>query len=198
MSINRMGSGLALIMAGAFFAPPALSHVSVAPKEAHVGAAYRAVLRVPHGCKGSPTTGIRVRIPEGVVGVKPQPKPGWTLETVKGDYARSYTRHGAEVTSGVKEIAWKGGPLPDEHYDEFVFVTYLTDSLTAGRSLYFPVVQECEGGVERWIDVPDEKAGHGHGHGHDHGHDHGHGEGGANSHDHSDSPAPAVKLLPAQ
>jgi len=182
MSIIRMGSSLALGVAGALFAPQALSHVTLAVKEASVDSRYQAVLRVPHGCKGSPTTRIRVRIPEGVIGVKPQPKAGWTLETVKGDYARSYSRHGAQVSSGVREVAWTGGPLPDEHYDEFVFVSYLSDALAAGTQLYFPVVQECEEGVARWIDVPEEGAGNGQGHGH--------------GDDHSDSPAPAIKLLP--
>lgn len=188
MSIVRMGFGLAFAMAGAMHAPQALSHVSFAVSEATVGSRYHAVLRVPHGCEGSATTGVRVRIPEGFIGVKPQPKPGWTLNTVKGDYARSYTHHGAEVSSGVKEISWKGGPLLDEHYDEFVFVGYPANAPAAGGALYFPVVQECEKGQASWIDVPKSDNGHDHGGGHGHGAGHGH----------SKSPAPAVKLVPKQ
>ena len=37
---------------------------------------------MPHGCSGSPTTAIRVRVPAGIIGVKPMPKPGWQLNTV--------------------------------------------------------------------------------------------------------------------
>ena len=37
------------------------------------------------------TTAIRVRIPEGVIDVKPMPKPGWTLNIVKGKYAKTYS-----------------------------------------------------------------------------------------------------------
>ena len=33
--------------------------------------------------------------------------------------------------------------------------TYVTDSLKPNTTLYFPVVQECEGGkVTRWIERP--------------------------------------------
>ena len=49
----------------------------------------------------------------------------------------------------------------------------LTDTLKPNTMLYFPVVQECEQGVSRWIDIPADGAGH--------------------SHD-GKSPAPGVKL----
>lgn len=147
----------------------ASAHITLETREAAVGSYYKAILRVPHGCAGSPTVKIRVRIPDGMIAVKPQPKPGWTLDTVKADYAKPYAMHGAETKSGVKEIAWSG-KLLDEHYDEFAFQSYLTTDLKAGQTLYFPVVQECEQGVERWIGT----------------------QGGANE----PSPAPALKLLP--
>ena len=51
---------------------------------------------------------------------------------------------------------WSGGKLPDHNYDEFVIVTYLTSGLKPNTTLYFPVVQECEQGVSRWIDIPKE------------------------------------------
>ncbi|WP_029075496.1 YcnI family protein [Kaistia adipata] len=131
----------------------AAAHVTLATPEATLGGSYKAVLQVGHGCAGSPTVKVRVQIPEGVVNVKPQPKPGWTVETVKGAYAKSYDLWGAKVSEGVKEIVWSGGSLPDDFYDEFAFRTYLTADLPAGP-LYFPVVQECEKGSERWIEIP--------------------------------------------
>jgi uncharacterized protein YcnI len=69
---------------------------------------------------------------------------------------------------------WSGGKLPDDFYDEFVVSTYLTNTLNPGAVLYFPVVQECEQGVSRWIDIPADPA---------HAHD-------------SKWPAPGVKLNP--
>ena len=72
-------------------------------------------------------------------------------------------------------MVWSGGKLADDNYDEFVFATYLTGRLKPNTTLYFPVVQECEQGVSRWIDIPAPGAGH--------------------SHD-DKSPAPGVKLMP--
>ena len=51
--------------------------------------------------------------------------------------------------SGDKDTAWR--VTPDdwkrfEHYDEFVFRAHLTEGLKPGTTLYFPTVQECEGG----------------------------------------------------
>lgn len=132
----------------------ALAHVTLEVAQAQVGASYKAVLRVPHGCQGSATTKVRVRIPEGVIGVKPMPKPGWTLDIVTGKYAKTYRLFHAEVTEGATEIAWSGGKLPDNQYDEFTFQTFLAGDLQAGKTIYFPVVQECEKGVHRWIGIP--------------------------------------------
>jgi uncharacterized protein YcnI len=150
--------------------------VTLEVREAPVNATYKAVLRVPHGCDGAATLKVRVQVPEGMFAVKPMPKAGWVLETVKGKYAKSYDNHGTAVGEGVREIAWTG-KLLDEHYDEFVFRGQLADSLPAGQMLYIPVVQECEDGkAERWIEIP--AAG--------------------KSADDYKFPAPGLKLLPAR
>ena len=142
---------MALLAASA----PAFAHVTLETQEAPVGGTYKAVLRVPHGCEGSPTVKIRVQIPEGVIAVKPMPKPGWTLETTKGKYEKAYDYYGTPTAEGVTEVSWSGGKLLDEHYDEFVLRAYLTADLKPETTLYVPVVQECEGGaVERWIEIP--------------------------------------------
>ena len=49
-------------------------------------------------------------------------------------------------------MAWRGGSLPDNLYDTFGLLMKLPDA--AGKTLYFPVVQECEKGVHRWIEIP--------------------------------------------
>jgi uncharacterized protein YcnI len=132
----------------------AFAHITLETQEAAVGSTYKAVLRVPHGCDGKATTTVRVQIPEGVISVKPMPKAGWTLQTKKGKYDKSYQLYGEAVTAGVKEIDWTGGNLPDEFYDEFVFRGTLTGDLPVGEKLYFPVVQECDGVADRWIEIP--------------------------------------------
>ena len=152
---------------------PANAHVTLEKRQAAVGSYYKAVFAVPHGCAGSPTVKLRVQIPEGVIGIKPMPKPGWSVETIKGKYATEYELHGSKITDGVKEVIWTGGKLADDNYDEFVVASYLTEGLKTGSLLYFPVIQECEQGVSRWIDRPVEGLD-------------------------SKSPAPALKLTPKQ
>ncbi len=164
-----------LILMAALAASPAAAHVYLEGKQATVGTSYKAVFAVPHGCSGSPTVKIRVQIPEGVIAVKPMPKAGWNVDVVEGQYASAYDYHGNKLTSGVREVVWSGGKLPDHNYDEFVVSSFLTDSLKPNTMLYFPVVQECEKGVSRWIEIPAEGTGHSH---------------------EDKSPAPGVKLLP--
>jgi uncharacterized protein YcnI len=144
----------AIVLAICGLVPPAVAHVTLEQGQAAAGASYKAVLRVPHGCDGSPTIAIRVRIPEGVIDVKPMPKPGWTLTLVNGKYAKSHRLYRADVSEGVTEIDWTGGRLPDAYYDEFVFQSFLATDLQPGGALYFPVVQECEKGVHHWIEIP--------------------------------------------
>ena len=132
----------------------ALAHVTLETGQAPIGSGYKAVLRVPHGCDGSPTTAIRVKIPEGVIDVKPMPKAGWTVNVVKGKYAKAHKLFKAQVSEGAIEIDWSGGKLPDDFYDEFVFHAVLASDLEPGTVLYFPVVQQCEKGVHRWIEIP--------------------------------------------
>ena len=132
----------------------ASAHVSLETAQATVGGGYKAVFRVPHGCAGATTTKIRVQIPEGVIAVKPMPKAGWNLETVKGKFEKTYDYYGTPTSEGVKEVVWSGGKLPDEFYDEFVMRTYLVPDLKTNAMFYIPVVQECESGVTRWIEIP--------------------------------------------
>ena len=146
---------LAAGVAAAVAAGPVSAHITLLTKAAKVGSSYMAVFRVPHGCDGAATTALRVQIPAGVYGVKPQPKAGWKLEIATGKYPTPFANKGTQMTEGVTQISWTGGNLPDAYYDEFVLSSSLADSLMPGTTLYFPVVQECEGGkTDRWIEIP--------------------------------------------
>ena len=133
----------------------AFAHATLEQAETPQGAGYKAVVRIGHGCAGEATLKVRVQIPEGVIAVKPMPKAGWTLETVKGPYEKEYDYYGSKLKEGVKEIIWTG-ELLDEYYDEFVFNTRITDTFAVGSTAYFPTVQECANGAERWIEIPAE------------------------------------------
>ena len=163
-----------LVAAAALAVSPASAHITLKGKEAAIGSSYDAVFVVPHGCAGSATTRIRVQIPEGVIVVKPMPTAGWNVETVTGKYAAAYDYQGSSISEGAKEVVWSGGKLADHTREEFAVSTFLTGGLKPDTMLYFPVVQECEQGVSRWIDIPADPA---------HAHD-------------GKWPAPGVKLLP--
>ncbi len=154
----------------------ASAHPGLERNEASVGASFKAVMRVPHGCSGSPTTTVQISIPKGYIGVKPMPRAGWTLETQTGTYGKSYTLHGRRITEGVTEVIWSGGSLADDHYDEFVLTGFLDNSLASDTHAYFPTVQECAQGSRKWVEIP--AAGH-------------------DPHD-LKSPAPRLKLVQAQ
>ena len=82
------------------------------------------------------------------------PKAGWTLDTDRKPYAKAYELEHGKISEGVREIKWTGN-LPDAWYDEFVFTGSIAADLAPGSTLYFPVVQECEKGFDRWIEIPD-------------------------------------------
>jgi uncharacterized protein YcnI len=162
-------------LAGALFASVlpslALAHVTLEVGEAVSGSYYKATFTVPHGCAGSPTVKIRVRIPDGVTSIKPQARPGWKLATTKEKLATPLDDgHGGKITEAVREVSWSGGPLPDDQFEEFKIQMKLPDA--PETTLYFPVVQECQKGLTRWIEIP---------------------EPGKTSHDYRE-PAPALKL----
>jgi uncharacterized protein YcnI/copper(I)-binding protein len=131
----------------------AQAHVTMAPNSTSNGAAVRLVFTVPHGCDGAATTGFEVKIPEGFVSAKPQPKPGWQLTIGSAAYARAYTVFGEAVTTGAVDISWQGGNLPDDQFDEFVISGTLQGFETPAR-LAFPVVQSCGAASVGWTEIP--------------------------------------------
>lgn len=130
----------------------ASAHATLETAEAAPGA-YKAVIRIGHGCDGQPTRSLRVEVPEGYVGVHPQPKAGWSLDIERGDYARSYMLHGRDVAAGVKAVTWSGGTLDDAHYDEFAMAGTLAGA-PGGEALFFKTVQTCTDGQVAWDQIP--------------------------------------------
>jgi periplasmic copper chaperone A len=152
MTMFRGLAGAALI---ASLVGPAHAHVLLDQnKPAMVGTDYKAVFIVPHGCQGSATIRLRVQIPDGVIVTRTEPKDGWSVDETRSKYAAEYDQGGAKVSEGVKEVSWSGSKVPDKTHEEFTIDTYLTDALKPDTSLFFPVVQECEQGTSRWIEIP--------------------------------------------
>ena len=162
----RPGLFLSLTSLSLILASPAAAHVAFIKRQIPLTASIDLTLRVPHGCEGSPTLRLRMRIPRAVASVAPQPKEGWTV---------AQTGEGA-----AREVIWSGN-LPDKQTGEFSFALTLEATMKAGDTIHFPVVQECAKGVSRWIDIKGAQA---------------HEAPGEDRHDDGVSPAPAIKLAP--
>jgi periplasmic copper chaperone A len=135
--------------------PPAFAHTIADPNEGVAGAYLRTAFRVTHGCKGSPTVAVTIRIPEAVVQAKPMPKPGWTIEIKTRPLDPPVdSGHGFKIRSAVTEVTWRGGPLDNAHFDEFVVSLRLPDG--PAQTLYFPTTQICEQGRNEWTEIPKE------------------------------------------
>ncbi|MGE6740097.1 copper chaperone PCu(A)C [Allorhizobium pseudoryzae] len=130
----------------------ALAHVTLVNGTAKPESYTVVQLQVPHGCAGKPTNEVRVTLPDGFYGAKPQPKAGWDLEIIKGDYAKPYDNHGTKVSSGPVEIRWKNGNLPDDNYDVFAFQGKIA-GVADGASLAFRTIQLCGDLTEKWDEV---------------------------------------------
>lgn len=151
---SKIIAALAIITpASAVFA-----HVVLEDQTALAGHSYKAVLKVGHGCEGSPTTAMRVTIPAGFMGARPMPKAGWKLDIKTAKLAVPYDSYGKQVTEDVSEITWtatsKDSYLPEAYYDEFILRGGLPSKVASVTVMWFKVLQTCEKGVNDWSQIP--------------------------------------------
>lgn len=115
------------------------AHIDPEPAEAPAGSEQVVGFTVEHGCDGSPTVQLDMRLPAGVTTPLPEATDGWT-SSVDGDV-----------------VTFVGGPLPDDTPQTFRI--RMTLPVEPGATLYFPFVQRCEVGEIRWIDIPSDGSG---------------------------------------
>ena len=108
-------------------------------------------LLVPHGCGASPTTEIRMQVPENVNMVLPEPKPGWQITLTKRKLATPKKVGNREISEVQDEVIWSGGSLPVDQAGLFTFVTNFANK--PGERVYFKTIQKCAAGEERWVDT---------------------------------------------
>jgi len=119
-------------------AGPVSAHIDPNPTEAQAGSRLTVGFTVEHGCDGSPTVQLDMRLPEGVTDAVPESSQGWdeSIETVDGDTI----------------VTFAGGPLADAV--EGMFDVTMTLPPTPDTTIFFPFVQRCEVGEIRWIGIP--------------------------------------------
>ena len=133
------------------------AHAYVSATEVNAGWKQDIEIRIPHGCKGSPTTQVRVKIPDGMVAVMPEVNRSWKVATkmrklptpVRGE-------GGVMITETVDEITWSGNTLPDNVFERFVFRATIPNE--PGRMLWFKTIQTCQSGEHRWVEVPTDES----------------------------------------
>ncbi|MEY3695693.1 MAG: hypothetical protein RL083_1518 [Pseudomonadota bacterium] len=141
----------ACLLAGALLPQQVLAHATVSPKFTTQGSYQRLAFGITHGCEGSATIEVIIQLPESIMGAKPMPKAGWTVDTEVQDLAQPYVSHGKEIRRDVRSIRWRG-KLLDAHYDEFVVMTKVWNK---PGPVAIPVTQLCEKGRMDWNQLPD-------------------------------------------
>lgn len=108
---------------------------------------------VGHGCEGSPTTRVAIKIPEEITAVTPTRHPLWRVEKKMVRLHEPVTdAHGNTVTERVDQVVFTARePLPDGVRDTFELSLTLPDA--AGETLAFPTVQTCEQGRTGWVET---------------------------------------------
>jgi uncharacterized protein YcnI len=120
-------------------ATPASAHIHPDPDEAQAGSEQTVGFTIEHGCDGAPTVAIELLVPDGVTDVSPLPLDGWTADL-------------DETDAGDEVVVFDDGSLPDG--TEGTFEVTMTLPPTPDTTIYFPIVQRCDGGELRWIEIP--------------------------------------------
>jgi hypothetical protein len=76
--------------------------------------------------------------------------PGWNIKTQEGKLANPVVEDGEKLTSGVREVTWSGGPLPDGQLQQFLLSVAFAGK--EGENAEFKVIQGCvDGSQTAWI-----------------------------------------------
>lgn len=120
----------------------ASAHVEVGPTTAPAGSTTPLTFAFHHGCDDSPTTSLKITIPDGVGNATPVYEGGWTIErALRADGTPSAVTFTADtpIESGVEAS---------------VSLDTLIDTSAAGKTLPFLVEQTCVKGSTSWTQIP--------------------------------------------
>ncbi len=139
----------ALTLGGALAAS---AHVTVSTDTTAAGSYALLTFGVPHGCDGSATTKIAIKIPDQVTAVTPSVNPNWDVQKVVAQLDPPTTdEDGDQLTQRVDQVVYTAKtPLPADLRDALVLSLQIPD--VAGQTLQFPVIQTCEVGETAWIE----------------------------------------------
>ena len=132
------GAVLALAVPGM-----ASAHVGVSPDEIVAGDHGVLTFSFSHGCENSPTTALRITMPEGLASVAPTMDGDWTIDVERGDDG---------LVSAVTYTAL--APVPTDLRGAVSMSVGLDENTPT--SLAFPVVQQCVEGSTEWTQLAED------------------------------------------
>ena len=154
LAIGAVAAGIVLV------APAAASaHVGVSPDVVEPEGSAVLTFSFTHGCDESPTTALHITMPDGLTSVSPTVDSAWDIAVEHADNG---------LVSAVTYTATD--PIPGSLRGAASMAVRLGEN--APDTLAFPVEQQCESGVNEWVEIAED---------------------GADPHD-LDSPAPVVSV----
>ncbi|MDP5226606.1 MULTISPECIES: YcnI family protein [Arthrobacter] len=149
-TLSVAGAG-ALLLVGA---AAASAHVEVSPDVTSAKQYALLTFSVPHGCAGQPTTKMTITLPQELDDATPTVNPNWTISKVTEKLpAPKKLETGNSITERTKAIVYTAKtPLDPHQRDTMVLSVQVPD--TAGKTLYFPTLQECTTGSTNWDQIP--------------------------------------------
>jgi uncharacterized protein YcnI len=141
----------ALMLAGS---AGASAHVGISPDKTTANSYALLTFGIPHGCDTSGTTKVTITLPEELNDAQPTVNPNWTVEKVVEELTEpKKVADGATITKRTSKIVYTAkAPLDPELRDALVLSVKLPD--TAGTTLYFPTLQNCQVGQTDWSEIP--------------------------------------------
>lgn len=156
----RRGAVITALAAGLVLVPAAAqAHVGVSPDTVEPDGSAVLTFSFTHGCESSPTTALRITMPDGLASVSPTIDPTWDIAVERAENG---------LVSAVTYTALT--PIPSDLRGAATMAVRLAEDVP--DTLAFPVEQQCETGVEEWVEIAED---------------------GADPHD-LDSPAPVVTV----
>lgn len=142
---TRRSTIIAALAVGLVVAAPAAAqaHVGVSPDT--LGPEDSAVLTFSftHGCDDSPTTALRITMPEGLTSVSPTVDALWGVAVDRADNG---------LVSAVTYTATT--PIPHDLRGAVTMAVRLGED--APEQLAFPVEQQCETGATEWVEIAED------------------------------------------
>jgi uncharacterized protein YcnI len=145
------GGTAALMLAGI---SGASAHVGITPDKTEANSYALLTFGIPHGCDDFGTTKMTITLPAELNDAQPTVNPNWTAQKVEEQLPEpKKLADGTSITKRTSQIVYTAkAPLEPKFRDALVLSVKLPDA--AGKTLYFPTLQNCEQGQTDWSEIP--------------------------------------------